>query len=288
MDTKKCEAFLVAAESGSFTSAAHILGYTQVGITRLIAGLEEELGFPLFSRNKRGVVLTENGKMMLPVLKEVVDAGLKAEQLGSEINGIVSGVITIGSYFSISAMWLPEIIKRFRQRYPDVRVRMMEGGNKEMSRWLSEGSVDCCFLANPGKSPWDWTSIFKDQMVAWLPKDHELAKADSFPIERLCQEPFIHTQPGEDTEIDRLIHELDLHPDVAFTTRDAFTTYNMVAAGLGISVNQRLISKEWGADVAEIPLNPPQYVDLGIAVPSKNDMSLATRRFIECAREMLE
>lgn len=287
MDIRKCEAFLVSAESGSFTKAAHILGYSQVAITRLIAGLEDELGFPLFSRSKKGVILTENGKLMLPAFRELVCSGRNAEQLAAEIKGIVSGVLTIGSYYSVSTMLLPGIIKNFQQKFPEVKVNMLEGGNREMCRWLSEKSVDCCFLADPGDSACDWTPVFQDEIVAWLPRKHPLASSASFPIRNLNSEPFIHTQPGEDTELDRMLASHRLTPNVCFTTRDAFTTYNMVAAGLGISCNQRLISAKWDKSIAEVPFDPPQYLSLGIAVPSRTEMSPAARKFIDCAMETI-
>ena len=79
MEAIKCEAAIMAAERGSLTAAASALGYTQSGITRMINSLENELGFALFIRQKRGVKLTENGKIMLfePRLygeaKEIVD-----------------------------------------------------------------------------------------------------------------------------------------------------------------------------------------------------------------------
>ena len=148
MEAVKCEAFLAAAELGSLTATAELLGYTQSGVTRMIGTLEEELGFPLFLRSKKGVQLTENGKLMLPLLREVVRAHHNAEQLSAEIGGVSKGSLTIGCYYSISALWMPEILTAFRARYPGVTVRMQEGGNLEMARWLNERSVDCCFGAS--------------------------------------------------------------------------------------------------------------------------------------------
>ena len=109
MEAVKCEAFLAAAELGSLTATAELLGYTQSGVTRMIGTLEEELGFPLFLRSKKGVQLTENGKLMLPLLREVVRAHHNAEQLSAEIGGVSKGSLTIGCYYSISALWMPEI-----------------------------------------------------------------------------------------------------------------------------------------------------------------------------------
>ena len=120
MEAVKCEAFLAAAELGSLTATAELLGYTQSGVTRMIGTLEEELGFPLFLRSKKGVQLTENGKLMLPLLREVVRAHHNAEQLSAEIGGVSKGSLTIGCYYSISALWMPEILTAFRARYPGV------------------------------------------------------------------------------------------------------------------------------------------------------------------------
>ncbi len=65
--------------------------------------------------------------------------------------------------------------------------------------------------------------------MACLPPEHPLAAAEAFPIEALGREPFIHTSPDHDTDQDRLLAALRLHPQTRFTTRDGFTTYNMVA-----------------------------------------------------------
>lgn len=257
MEAVKCEAFLAAAELGSLTATAELLGYTQSGVTRMIGTLEEELGFPLFLRSKKGVQLTENGKLMLPLLREVVRAHHNAEQLSAEIGGVSKGSLTIGCYYSISALWMPEILTAFRARYPGVTVRMQEGGNLEMARWLNERSVDCCFGAQMHGDKYDWLPVFRDELVAWLPRGHELAEADAFPLMRLQNEPFIHTSPNHDTDQDRLLEQHDLHPQTCFTTRDGFTTYNMVEAGLGVSFNQRLISRKWSGTVAEVPFDPP-------------------------------
>lgn len=285
MEAVKCEAFLAAAELGSLTATAELLGYTQSGVTRMIGTLEEELGFPLFLRSKKGVQLTENGKLMLPLLREVVRAHHNAEQLSAEIGGVSKGSLTIGCYYSISALWMPEILTAFRARYPGVTVRMQEGGNLEMARWLNERSVDCCFGAQMHGDKYDWLPVFRDELVAWLPRGHELAEVDAFPLMRLQDEPFIHTSPNHDTDQDRLLEQHDLHPQTCFTTRDGFTTYNMVEAGLGVSFNQRLISRKWSGTVAEVPFDPPQFVTLGISVPALREASPAAKKFIACAIE---
>lgn len=285
MDAIKCEAFIYSARLGSMTEAAEALNYTQSGITRMINSLENEIGFPLFIRSKKGVSLTENGKEMMPVLTEIVNAHRNAKQAASDIRGIIKGTVTVGSYFSISAMIMPTVISQFKSLFPGIKIRIQEGGNTEMAKWLNEGSVDCCFCAKPLDTVvCDWQPIFEDEMVVWLPKDHTMATKSSFPIKDLEQWPFIHTSPEQDTDQDRLISKFGLKMNEVYTTKDGFSTYNMVASGLGISFNQRLISTQWNKSIAEIPFEPRQYVSLGIAVPSMEMASPATKKFIDCIK----
>lgn len=284
MEINQCEAVLKAAETGSLSAAAKALHYTQSGITRMIRALENELGYEVFFRSKRGVTLTENGKAMLPLLAEIVRAHDNAKEYSSQLTGLMSGTLNIGTYYSISALCLPPILKGFCTLYPGITINLTEGGNRETYEWLDEGLMDLCFCAKPAEDvPFQWTPLFEDEIVAWLPKGHEWANRSSFPIERLEQEPFIHTSPDQDTDQDRLLRQFSLHPDTRFSTRDGFSTYKMVAAGLGISFNQRLISCGWKDEIVELPLDPPQYISLGIAAPTARELSPAAKVFIEYA-----
>ena len=289
METIKGKALLMAADLGSMTAAAEALGYTQSGITRMISSLEEEIGFPLLSRGKAGVKLTENGRLMIPAIRKMVNAAELVNQLAAEVQHVATGVITIGSYFSISALWLPKILSAFEKKYPKVSIRIQEGGNQDMAKWINEKSVDCCFCAKPDRSTvCDWIPISTDELVVWLSETHKKAGWKSFPLADLEKEPFIQTSPNKDTDLDRLIRSNHLQPDVRFTTRDAFSTYNMVSAGLGVSFNQRLISREWNGHVVEVPFDPPQYIVLGLAVPSLQEASPATLHFLECVKELMD
>ena len=265
MDSKKCEAFLAAIDYGSLTAAGDALGYTQPGITRMINTLEEELGFKLFVRTKKGVSVTPNGEIMIPAFREIVRAQRVAEELGSTIQGMLSGVLTIAAYYSISAVWLPAIIQRFQKDYPYVIIRVNEGGNREIAQWLHDKSVDLSFAAQPSeKVPCDWIPLVQDEMEVWLPIDHPATKAASFPIEE------------------------SLMPDIKFSTKDSFTTYCMVEAGLGISMNNHLISQKWSGQVKQLPFNPPHYVELGLAIPDLEEASPATKVFIDYVKSFLE
>ena len=282
MDRVKCEAVLAAVEGRSLSRAAEKLGYTQPGITRMIDSLENELGFRLLERTKKGVSLTANGERMLPYLREVVRVHRMAEEVGNSICGTLSGVLTIGCYYSVSAMLLPNILHCFLSDYPGVQIILEEGTNEELSRLLKDRAVDLCFAARPSdKTECDWIPVLEDELLVWLPENHPDAGASRFPVARLTEYPFIMIDPGSDTDLDRVFSGAGVRPDIHFETKDAYSAYRMVEAGLGISLNQRLISGGWKGRVVTVPFDPPQFVSLGIAIPSLREASPAAKKFIE-------
>ena len=283
MDSIKCEAFLTAAEHGSLTVAGALLGYTQPGITRMIRSLETECGFTLLTRTVKGVEATENGKTLMPYFRDIVRAQKSVEEASRDIQGIHRGVLTIGSYYSVSAMILPSVFQKFRSRYPDIQLKLYEGGNQDMARRLTEKSIDCCFAAKQSdKIKCEWFPVLEDELVIWLPPDHERAYDSVYPVQALNGEPFIITMPNQDTDTDinRLLDKYHIKPDIRLSTADAYTTWKMVEAGIGVSLNQRLIYQGWKGNVVALPFDPPQKIEMGISVPSMKEASPAVKKFI--------
>lgn len=286
MDEVKCEALITAAEQGSLSRAARILGYTQPGISRMIHSLKEELGFPLLIRTKKGVELTPNGKTVLPYLEETVRAARLTHETSASILGLLSGTLTIGCYYSVSSMILPPLLKRFGTDYPRVRIILREGTNAELAEALENRTIDFSLAApTPESLECDHIPILEDELVVWLPPSHPLAGKTAFPLEALTSYPFIITQPGQDTDIDRLLSKYHIHPDFHFATKDAYSTYRMVEAGLGISFNQSLFARGWKGNVVTLPFDPPQVIHLDISIPSLKEASPAAKKFIQYVEE---
>ena len=113
MDTEKCQVLLKIIESGSFSRAAEQLGYTPSGINRMVKSMEEETGFPLFTRTSQGVTLTSEGQRLLPIFQELTHWQKQLQELCTDIRGLSIGHLTIGTYYSTAACWLPKIIQTF-------------------------------------------------------------------------------------------------------------------------------------------------------------------------------
>ena len=149
------EIFLKVCETGSFSGAAEALNYTQSGISQMMAGLEEELEVRLFARVKKGVILTDNGARLIPYIQEMVNQKAKLRQAAFNINHKIEGKLRVGSFSSITALWMPGVIHFFKEHYPKVQVEIFDGNYDEIRDWIIHGQVDCGFLS----------SIVADDMV---------------------------------------------------------------------------------------------------------------------------
>ena len=127
METARCRAFVVAADTGSFSKAAEALSYTPSGVNQLVTALEKELGFPLFRRNTKGVSLTENGRLLLPAIRKFLRQEDRIFELSAEMNGLLIGSVNIAAYSSIATHWLPAVIGAFQRDYPQIHVNLLEG-----------------------------------------------------------------------------------------------------------------------------------------------------------------
>lgn len=288
MDTKKLEVLLKAIDSGSLTKAAAESGYTQSGISHMIKALEQEVGFSLLERSKKGVEPTPSALLLLPLIREMVNLDESLQQEIWGIKGIEKGAVTIGSFSSISFHWLPEIIKRFQEEFPYITLRLMEGGMDEIENLFLEKKIDIAFFSRQSHHSYDFVHLVKDPLVAVLPLNHRMAEAKAFPMKDFQKEPFILTAKGFDYDINGVLKKNRIEPLVRFTCMDDLTVISMVSKGLGLSILPKLVLGGHGDKVKGIPLLPEAYRDLGIALPSLKEASPSSRKFVEVAKKIVK
>ena len=183
MDTLKYRALLYAVDTGSFRAAAEKLGYTTAGIFNMVNSVEGELGVAILNRGHFGVELSSSGEELIRHIREVVrmDDLLKGRAL--DMTGLVTGRVSIGAYFSISAHFLPEIFSRFHRDFPGVEIDLHEGGYQSLESMRKESLVDLCISASGDCKDADWIPLFDDEMFAVVPPEHPLADAESVSLE---------------------------------------------------------------------------------------------------------
>lgn len=278
---QKYEAFVKAAELGSFTRAAETLSYTQSGVSRMIGELERDWGVRLLARNRAGVRLTSEGERLIDQVRRVCAEQRKLEALAGELNGLQTGLIRIGTLSSMATHWLPAIVRRFQQDYPDIDYELLLGDYLEIEQWVLDGRVDCAFVRLPVHARLQTTFLARDRMLAVLPEGHPLTQLDRVPFASLAEEPFLLLQKGANDEILQLFRAEGVTPDVRFTTWDDYAIMSMAENGLGASILPELILRRCPYRIELRELDPPAWRDIGVAVRSRDELPLAVERFLE-------
>ena len=281
VNIQKYLAFLKTVECGSFTKAAEVLNYSQSGISRMIQDLEKEWKISLLERGKGGVRLTSDGYKILPYAKRVYEEYQHLQMQIDEINGLQSGLIRIGTFSSVATHWLPNMIKRFQEDYPNIDYELLLGDYTEIEEWIAEGRVDCGFLRLPTLPEFETIFLEEDKLMAVIPENHPLADLEKFPVKALCDEPFMLLEKGAKAEISAVFERNHLTPNVKFTTWDDYAVMSMVESGLGISILPALILKRVPYKIVAKELDVPAYRKIGFVLRSEKTASLAVKRFME-------
>lgn len=288
MDTKKFETLLRVIDCGSITKAGEDLGYTQSGISHMIKAIERELGFPVLIRNRNGVVPTEDGKKIIPALRQLVNWNEQFEQITASIKGITIGKVRIGTYTSMSVNWLPRIIKAFQSEYPNIAIELVEGGNQALSSGIENGLIDVGFGSYPAGMEADWIPLFEDCLMAVLPPACDIKGLNTFPIQRFNRIPFIALPEYFDCEVQQIFQQNSILPDVKFSSTDDYTIISMVEQGLGCSILPQMVLQGYKhCNVQTLALEPYCRRQLGIVLPSLQDASPATKKFVQCAKTII-
>lgn len=124
IDWDRVRIFHVVAEAGSFTRAADKLGLSQSAISRQIGALEEDLGSPLFHRHARGLVLTEQGEILLETAREVAKRMAAAQTALRESRDVPAGHLRISTTVGVGTVWLASHLGEFLDRYPEITISL--------------------------------------------------------------------------------------------------------------------------------------------------------------------
>ena len=273
----------------SFVAAARELGYTQSAISQQIAALERAVGQRLVERpgGPRPVALTEAGTLLLRHADSIVAQLDAAEADLAALAEGAAGPLRVGIFQSVGARILPGLLRRFREAWPRVEVRVREETNAaDLVRLLEHGELDLAFADLPlPEGPFEWNEILRDPYVLVVPKDDPLAQRESAPpLRELAGRPLVTwRQLGEpETFLRGRVPDLN----VVFRSDDNGTLMGLVAEGLGYAVVPQLVVNPRNPAYVALPFGkrvPPRQ--LAIVWHRDRYRSAAAQAFIELSSD---
>lgn len=236
---RQLRAFVAVARHGSFTEAARDIHLTQSALSLLVKELEEDLGLRLFDRTTRKVSLSQAGEEFFPLAERILDDLRMAVRNATDRAMLKRGVVRVCAPQIVACTLLPEAIAAYRERYPDIAVRLVDTLLDTMLNPVMGGEAD--FALGPDLGHDDFlakTRLFKSPHVVWCRPDHPLAAHREVAWDALEAYPLVATGNDFATRVLPLLRErrpqlqLRVAHDAAFVT----TGFGLVAAGLGINV----------------------------------------------------
>jgi DNA-binding transcriptional LysR family regulator len=281
------------AEVGTFGRAATSLGYTQSAISQQIAMLERIVGQRLIDRpgGPRPVSLTEAGELLLRHA-DAIAARLQAAQADlAALDAGDAGPLRIGTYQSVGARVLPELLREFSVDWPQVEVTLQESADdRELLAMVERGDLDLSFAVLPlDPGPCESVELLRDPYVLVVPAGSSLAARDRVPtLRELVEHPLISHRTCRTTKhVEDRLRQAGREPHIAFRTDDNGTVQGLVAAGVGIAIVPRLTVDETDPAVEVVDLGervPPRLV--GIAWHRDRRRTRAAEAFVELARRI--
>jgi DNA-binding transcriptional LysR family regulator len=238
MDIARLRSFVALADRLHFGQTARLVHLSQPALSKQIRFLEQEVGAPLFDRDRHGVRLTNVGAILAGEARELVrQADAVLERARRAARGEI-GRLSIGFGFSTLAL-VPRVVSRFRQERPHVEISLRDMSTSDQNEALAAGRLDVGFVRLPAGEGLRSLPVLKERLVLALPASHPRAAAIK-GIDDVRDEPFIQTprqlSPTLHDHVLAVCASHRLRPHVIQEASELPTILALVAAGLGVSL----------------------------------------------------
>jgi DNA-binding transcriptional LysR family regulator len=190
---------VAVAEEGRFTRAAERLHVAQPSISSAVASLENELGAPLFHRDRAEVTLTGAGEVFLPWARQVLadcEAGAAAVR---DLLGLQRGRLVLGATPSLTTNLLPGVLACFHAEHPGLHLTVEEAGSQDLVSRLEKGEMDLAVVILPIERPWVESSpLMEEELVLAVDRDHPYAARRAIRVSELEEVPLVMFKDGYD------------------------------------------------------------------------------------------
>lgn len=283
MSLLKYEILMSVLTHGSLTAAAEETGYTQSAVSHMINRLEDELGVKLIRRGRTGVKLTSNGELLLPYIKDILSENDNFKQALSEVTGIIKGKLKIGAFETINTAYLPDIIKKFLEVYPNIDIEITESTYSEVERWIENKDIDCGFISLPTERNFHTIPVMQDRYIVCIGKGrpHNFADTNAVTIEELLREDLILMQGKADTDMTKFFESLPTPPKYKIITDDTVASLKMIENNLGVGFMPLPLTIDYSDTIDLYELKNGFSRTLALAYLDKKEASPVTKKFIE-------
>jgi LysR family cys regulon transcriptional activator len=250
-------AVAIARHGLSVTQAASALGTSQPAISRALKALERELGFDLFVREGRAFSrLTPQGARVLEYAARALAEIDSLSAVAADLNQDRRGTLSIATTHTQARYVLPNVVRSFRERYPEVELHLHQGTSEQIAEMVS---IDRVQLAIATGSEGLFPGMVLLPVYRWyrqiiVPRQHPLARLEKVALKDIADYPlvtYVFSFSGA-SSLHTVFAREGLTPKIALTARDSDVIKTYVRLGLGVGI------------VASVAIEPEQDSDLAV------------------------
>ena len=287
MQLQQLAGFYWSGRYGSFSLAGRRLNLGQSAISHQVKALEKELGVKLYERAGRGISLTQDGEILFEYAASVVQTLDDIEAHFAELAHKGSRRIVFAAYRGYMMYQLPECVKRFKKKYPDVQVTIMNRIlDSEILSMVMSGDIDFGITASWNDfTGMDFHETAKYDMFLCTAPNHPFAKRKKITLKDIAKEPLILYEKGNSIRkrIDQVFERLGLWHNVIIETGGAGVIKEYVKLGLGVTIISGIsLSLKDAQPMCMIPVTN-YFGELGYGVATRKGKFLtpAVREFLQ-------
>ena len=282
MEWHQLEYFKTVARMQHVTHAAKGLSISQPALSRSIAKLEEELGFPLFDRSGKGIVLNRYGQIFLQHVERGMQEITVGKQVIQDLLHPDHGSVSLSFLHSLGSNLVPGLISKFLTNHPDIQFKLYQNATKFLLDQLDAGEIDLCLCSPVGtREKIEWQPLFAEELFVIVPAEHRLAKRSAIELNEIKDEPVVTFKQDYGLRIlaDQFFKEAGLSPFITFEGEEIITVAGLVEAKLGVA----LIPHVFGLDktnISFLPISKPKCQrTIGMAWTKERYLSPAAQKF---------
>ena len=248
MDLKQLEYIVKISEEGNITKASQKLFISQPALNQQLLKLENDLGVPLFNRNKNNLTLTYAGEIYIENANKILNIKKDTYKMISDISNSNKGKISVGFTPERGSDMFSYIYPKFHKRYPNISINPIENKSNDLENLVSNGTLDIAFTSLPNSSYSNNPKIhlLNEKLVLIISKKNQLCEEllsssykDGFiDISLLKSENFIMLKKDSTLReiIDDTLFKYNFHPNILLESSSTYTVTNMVKNNLGYSI----------------------------------------------------
>lgn len=290
---RQLQTFVEVMRAGSVSEAGRALGRTQPAVSAMIAGLEREVGFPLFERERGRLVAKPEAYYFREEAEFLLERLTRSTRTLRDIGNLEKGKLRIACNPAASSVFMPRVLARFLRDKPDVEASLMMRSSPVVTDWIASQQYDIGFAETPAPRQTINSEIFALPGVCALPKDDPLvsrevitpADLDGKPLAMLFEDHAISLQTR------RAFDEAGARLNKRFELRTFLPALQLVSEGLcyticeGLSAVSHQESLGPRSNLVFRPFKPDCHLNMSLLTPANRPLSMLVESFAQVLRQ---